>query len=335
MAAQTRSLVGWWVSSRSARWPRALLGPLFLLLSLLNVGHGMHAKPTQVLNALAKDNTLCYGSGLANGRAESIFVGVSGQDQAHRGLLQFAPTLHAAPPGSVLRNVTLSLYVLQAGSTAPTQVSLHRVQQPWGEGTSQASGGECAPATADDATWSYTYYGNRTRWQTPGGDFDPSPLVNLTLTAANQFYNFSSPALSALVNDWLTGQQPNFGLLLKQQNESLPGLARKFASKDAADVNVQPRVLLSFLLVSPTSHPCACPCPTLTKLHPAQCPKGHPAAQLTALHASPRPQPRSRAPNRHRTARSANVIDRNLLLACVPWALCYLPPQVAIFFGNA
>jgi hypothetical protein len=171
---------------------------------------------------VARDNTLCEGNALANGGSDNLLLGTSGVGMRHRPL--FYINLSAAlPPGRSYRVQTavFQAYVTRAGSENAVPVAMHALDQAWGEGTSSAVGGECSPATPDDATWNYTVFGAKTRWRTPGGDYASDSLAVEPVAGEGQAYTWTSPALAQAVQRWIDAPESNMGFLLKVANESV------------------------------------------------------------------------------------------------------------------
>lgn len=141
--------------------------------------------------APAKDNLLIQESNAAaqlSNALGDLFAGRTNQDgqnaatiSIRRGLVAFdlaaASSINggSVPAGATVTGVSLTLRQTSGSATAPN-VSLHRVTQGWGEGTSFVNGAAGAAATEGDATWLYTSFNATTpaasnAWATPGGDY--------------------------------------------------------------------------------------------------------------------------------------------------------------------
>ena len=96
----------------------------------------------EVMIGSSKDNTLYEdGTGsLSNGAGKHFFVGNNAQPRIRRGVISF--DIEAAiPAGSTINSVELILHMSRTISgDFPTD--LHPLTANWGEGTSQAGGGE-------------------------------------------------------------------------------------------------------------------------------------------------------------------------------------------------
>jgi hypothetical protein len=112
----------------------------------------------------------------------------------------------------------------------------------------EGSGGTSGLTPADGATWP-TYDGVNP-WTTPGGDFDPQVIDDLTLSSqAPQWYRWD---VTDLVDDWKQGVHPNHGLMLR----GIGGLLRKMhiVSSDAGTAREHPKLTVTYLC------PCGLPC---------------------------------------------------------------------------
>ena len=181
-----------------------------------------------VMLAPSKDNTL-YESELgtvSNGMGQYLFAGNTGNGEARRAVIAF--DLSAIPANATVLSATLSLTVSKTKADE-TAVSLHVLQQDWGEGESAAVGEEGGGATAEpgDATWLFTFY-NTADWATPGGDFDATALAT-TPVGGDGRYDWTSAEFLADVQAKVANPSGNFGWLLLG-DESLSTTAKRFDS---------------------------------------------------------------------------------------------------------
>jgi hypothetical protein len=201
----------------------------------------------------SKDNTLYevkFGV-LSNGAGNHFFCGRTGTDAIRRGLLLF-DVASAVPAGSTVNSVTLTLRMSQSNNAPTTMCGIHRVQQHWGEEDSIAEGGEGSGALAlpGDATWLHTFFDTQI-WNNEGGDFDPDPLATQSVAGVG-FYSWSSPALTALVQQWVQDPSQNFGLLLHGDETFFPS-AKRFDTREIPTVANRPKLLINY------TPPPACP----------------------------------------------------------------------------
>ena len=146
------------------------------------------------------------GSGCTNHGAESDLWLSADTTAVRRALLHF--DLRDIPATATVTGARLSLWrPFHAGVNA--WVDAHRVTSAWEEG----SGSDAC--TGNGASWTETEGG--VAWSAPGVDYEltPAKSVNSNNGATwNLFY------IDALVQQWVSGQAPNLGVLLKLQNET-------------------------------------------------------------------------------------------------------------------
>jgi hypothetical protein len=183
-----------------------------------------------------QDNTLYESASgsLSNGAGPFFFSGVTNQGQLRRGLLHFNLQGLAMPLGSVIDSVHVKLWCDKNSSVV--DLSLHRADQLWGEGSSATSTqhGKGTAATNGDATWTDAIFGATVPapWNTPGGDFSTSASATSSVAANNASYTWSSAQLTSDVLDMMSNPNTNFGWLLKADDESVVGTAKRFNTKE-------------------------------------------------------------------------------------------------------
>lgn len=132
----------------------------------------------------------------------------AGEDAFARTLLRFGTS--AIPTNASITSATIGLNSVKT-ATNITKVDLFDVNRSWTSGatwTKHSAGG-----------------GNNNNWTTPGGEFGKYMPTPTSLTPAERGgsqagpWNFSSPALAALVEGWHNGAIPNNGVLLKLADE--------------------------------------------------------------------------------------------------------------------
>jgi hypothetical protein len=124
-------------------------------------------------------------------------------------------------------------------------ISLHRLLADWGEGASDAPGGEGAGGQTQpgDATWAHRFF-DTVDWTTGGGDFEALPSAALSVGGLGS-YAWSSPALVADVQQWLDDPASNFGWIITGE-EGSSGTAKRFDSKDNPDELVRPMLTIQY-----------------------------------------------------------------------------------------
>lgn len=175
---------------------------------------------------------------LANGSGPVFHAGRTSQTEngVRRGLLRFDVAAHV-PAGAIVEEVSLALHCSQTNG-GPTEVSLHRVLKPWGEGASSTNGGSGAPAQPGDATWIHAFYDD-VPWAKAGGHFLP-PASSVALVGAPGDYAWpSTQRLEQDVRLWLRAPSRNHGWLLRG-DESTPTTTKRFDSRENASAAVRP-----------------------------------------------------------------------------------------------
>ncbi|MGB5177123.1 MAG: DNRLRE domain-containing protein, partial [Gammaproteobacteria bacterium] len=117
-------------------------------------------------------------------------------------LIQF--DLPDLPPGARVLEARLELLTLNVntGGTA----TVHRVTRDWVEGTRNGGG------IADGATWE-THDGTNA-WAQPGGEYVPLAAAATDIPAGMSGWGVSWD-IAALVQEWIDGTVPNYGLMLR------------------------------------------------------------------------------------------------------------------------
>jgi len=142
-------------------------------------------------------------------------------------LIQF--DLSTIPTNAHILSAQLQLYS-KSGSSG--KVNVYRLTRDWTEGTKSGSG------TADGVTWK-TYDGSNS-WTTSGGDFAHT-LVDSNSVDGN-VNGFQSWELAPLVQDWLAGKYPNYGVLLKATGL----MSAAFAGKEDATPANRPKLGITY-----------------------------------------------------------------------------------------
>lgn len=123
--------------------------------------------------------------------ASTMPVGVLASNSEYRAVLSFCLT--NVPSDHVITNITLKLHTHESNTGAQTRLRLYRLKA----------------TPSRDVTW-LTAQSNQP-WASPGGDFDPLPLAEVSgvLTGASQALRFqSSPALVDAANAALAYGEP-------------------------------------------------------------------------------------------------------------------------------
>lgn len=239
----------------------------FFVLAAAVVGlvAGSASADILTLNSVS-DNTMWQNAtgGISNGAGETMFVGTNDLGIIRRALVRFDTS--AIPAGSVVTAVQVKLYMSR--TTAPTNsVTLHRALGMWGEGTSNAQGGEGggSVATTNDATWTHRLH-PLFPWSTSGGDFIASPSATLSVGGIAT-YTWSSTQLVADVQGWIDAPATNFGWILKG-DETQPHTAKRFNARESG--SAVPQLIITFT-PGAASGACCLPDTSCQVLSPTAC----------------------------------------------------------------
>ena len=199
-----------------------------------------------------KDNSI-YSDFPSNSNAlGSLYAGNNANGAPRRALMAF-DVAGNLPTGAQIVSATLNLHQNQSASTSSSNMTLYKLSQSWGEGTSVliSGGGKGIAATTNDATWNARLFDstNPTLWSTAGGSFSTTPTATATVGSALTTYSWNSSQLTADVQSWFTTPSANFGWILLG-DESTNTTARVFDSREGAS-NVQPQLQVSFNPVAP------------------------------------------------------------------------------------
>lgn len=224
-----------------------------LLVGLLCVSAGAQTVTVEFqdgLNAYAgTSDTSIYSdnTGNSNGGGQSIIVGRTGPTAGgalRRGLISF--NLASLPTDVQIIDVTLELNVT-FDQTTGTAISLHRLSNSWGEGTTDPGGpsvdteGTGAPAAAGDATWANRFHPD-TPWTAAGGDFEAAVSGSVT-TAGMGIIEVRGAGMVADVQAWVNGSLTNYGWALLGNEEMLQTAVRIASSENSGS---KPKLIVQY-----------------------------------------------------------------------------------------
>jgi hypothetical protein len=207
----------------------------WVVVSAIACGFAPGARGDVLTVLPSKDSSLLEDpSGSVSGGASSALylgrLGANGGNLKRRAVMAF--DLSSIPTNAVVTQVSLTLTLLK-GNGGDTPVTLHRLTQNWGEGTS-SGGPQGALSTPGSATWIHTSYSGAF-WTNPGGDFDP------TTSATQVVGSFGAPVWDSttsgnqrVVNDaqgWVSNPASNFGWILLG-DEVNTSTAKEFGSRE-------------------------------------------------------------------------------------------------------
>jgi hypothetical protein len=115
----------------------------------------------------------------------------------------------------------------------------------WGEGASNTTSGQGAPALPGDATWLHTFHPTGL-WSAAGGDFASTASASLSIDALGSHSFPSTAAALADVQGWLDTPGANFGWLLKLDVETVAQTTKVFGTREAALPTEWPRLVVDY-----------------------------------------------------------------------------------------
>ena len=224
----------------------------FIFLFIFSFNFLLNAQ-TVVLNAV-KDNTIYSNlTNNSNGAGDNFTTGAIASSPVRRGLLMF--DLSSIPAGATITAVSLRLVMNRTVSGA-NNVSLHRLNENWGEGASNAGAGgdgNGAPAELGDATWICTFSngagGCTTSWTTAGGVFQLAASATTSVIGPGA-YTWSSGQMITNVQDWKNNAATNFGWVIIGA-EGTPGSAKRFSSRTNPIVPDRPTLTVTYTTIVP------------------------------------------------------------------------------------
>ncbi|MFM9835630.1 MAG: DNRLRE domain-containing protein [Methylophilaceae bacterium] len=176
---------------------------------------------------------------LANGGADSIYVGFTQRAGERRALLRF--DLSAIPATANIDSAILKLTFIRGHSDTMT-VSLHKTLNSWGEDLSTSFGGAGDQALANDATWKYRFFGLLQLWDTQGGDFSPIVSASKSIPGLQGVtHDISSAGLLTDVQNWVIQPNNNYGWTLIGDAS-----AKAYASRENATAAFRPQLIVSW-----------------------------------------------------------------------------------------
>jgi glucose/arabinose dehydrogenase len=198
-----------------------------------------------------QNNTIFSESSALSNALGNIFAGETASGNLRRGLIQF-DIADYVPAGAAISSAQLTLILNNTGASTAANMSLYRLSQSWGAGTSGPSNGAGAPATEGDATWGDRFYdpSNPTVWGTTqrpvsGGTHSSTVSATTSVGTTNGPYAWTSSQMASDVQTWLNSPSAtNFGWLLVG-DETTSMTAREFSGRESA-ANVQPALQITY-----------------------------------------------------------------------------------------
>ncbi len=230
---------------RALQFPRIHFLALFLFVA---VGEGPLHAATVTLQPSADTSLFEFNPNNNLGGEAELPIGTGLKyGKRNRGLFKFE-LASKIPTNAVVTSVTFTLRVTGSPPTpVNSKFELHRVLVAWGEGNKKGRQG--SPATKDEVTWLARFF-QTSPWNQTGAaapkDFSAS-VSAATLIRSDGSYTFGST--SNLVTDvqaWLADPPGNFGWIVLSDSESVPGTARRVASRETTNPSFVPKLVVEF-----------------------------------------------------------------------------------------
>lgn len=254
------------IASILTKLPLCIIGAVAMVATIAPASHA-----TTIAIGATRDTTIFQNNvNNSNGTGVGMFAGNNGTNSTRRALSYF-DIAGNLPTGASITDVQLTLFLGQVagsggvpgrGDQTPRDISLLRVSNSWGEGTSGpvppsptiGGTGQGFAANSGDATWNARFYDpvNPVLWATPGGDFAATPSATITVSQnINGGYTWgSTAAMVADVQGWLDNPSGNFGWLLRNESESAGPSAtqsfRSFWTRNATDPTLRPQLQITY-----------------------------------------------------------------------------------------
>jgi len=219
------------------------------LLFLSTAFAALEASAAESVTILSdRDNTLINvtDGSLSFALSEVVFVGRIGSQgpaaKLRRGLMRF-DIASAVPADSTILSVQLDVQCVMT-VTGNHTVTLRRLLEDWGEGSSFSSGGSGAPATPGDATWLHRFWPS-VLWTTPGGTFVPEISASTVIGGTGPYTWSSTAAMIADVQGWLDAPESNFGWIIRG-NETTPQSVKALGSRENQVSEFRPRLTIQY-----------------------------------------------------------------------------------------
>jgi hypothetical protein len=212
---------------------------------------GAYAQNIVTLEA-EQDNTI-FGFFVndSNGAGPEMYSGVINDNifsLERRALIQF-PIADNIPENVVITDAYIELFCTKASASGvDSDYSFHRLLESWGEGDSFSPNGQGVPASDGDATWVRRFVPDIS-WLVEGGNFNEIASASIPVNQNNLFYQWTGTQIIDDVQDMLDNPTENFGWILKAADESLVGTGRGFGSRQNPNINIRPKLVVSYEVI--------------------------------------------------------------------------------------
>lgn len=179
-------------------------------------------------------------SNLNYGSSAQVQIGLI--DMAQRGVFEY--DLSMIPSLATIDSASFELYMIGRHRTNETNneinVNLHQILRSWSEGTKDGMICEIG------ATWNE--YDCSNAWTAAGGDFKTAheTTAKIFFSDINQWHQWD---VTTLVQDWVTGQYSNYGMLLRDQSENsgeVKNFTGYFCSEEYSDASLRPKLTVVY-----------------------------------------------------------------------------------------
>ncbi|MEO7263623.1 MAG: DNRLRE domain-containing protein [Ferruginibacter sp.] len=229
---------------------------LYISIFCLLFTNQISAQTTVILNPSTDNSIYQDFPGNSNGAGVNIFAGNTLANSPRRALLRF--NFSSIPTNVTITSVTLTLNCNKAPSSANFNMSLHVLNENWGEGSSNAgtnADGAGAVAMVNDATWPCAFSdgagGCNSTWSVAGGTFNASPSATTAVGGLGN-YSWSGSQLASDVQNWIANPSANFGWILRG-DETQSTTVKRFGSKENGTLSQRPSLSITYNFILPVS----------------------------------------------------------------------------------
>lgn len=199
-----------------------------------------------------RDNTIYEENENSNGAGLTVTIGRTSGNMgtlSRRALVRF-DVGGDLPKGATIESAMLTMGV-QKGNPEPRDASLYVITEDWGEGTASSTGGQGAPATVGDATWTCRFSDGAAgclagdEWAAAGGSFVAMPSATASVGDTGTTVSWSSAQMAMDVQGWLESPESNYGWIVVGI-EDITSTAKQLHSREAADVIDRPMLVVEY-----------------------------------------------------------------------------------------
>lgn len=197
-----------------------------------------------------RDNTLFEDptGSLSNGAGTALFAGNTTRGNGVRRALLNFKVQDFIPADAIITRAELTLFCDRSHGNS-SSMGVHAMNASWGEGASFTGLGGGAQAERGDATWTTRFFGIGPEWARPGGDFASPASALLNVSSSGRAYTWSGAGMVADVQRWVSNPDGNFGWLIKAENETPIGTAKRFVSREGDPSARRPKLVIEYTVV--------------------------------------------------------------------------------------